>query len=204
MHSSALLNLERFFKIYFKKYDNPTILDYGGAALDNQKLLKDKLYPEWIKQNLPCFKVRIGINTGTMLVGNMGSQSRFDYTVIGDNVNVGSRLENLNKVYGTSILISDTTRAHLGDQLIVRKVDRVIVRGKSLTMDIYELIGKANEVSKTRLNFIEIYEKALNHYFDQNFTTAHIVSTQVRLWSSASSSGWLEVWSSRPSSLMVS
>ena len=142
------------------------------AALDNQKLLINKLYPEWKKLNLPCFKVRIGINTGTMLVGNMGSQSRFDYTVIGDNVNVGSRLENLNKIYGTNILISETTRAHLANKLVVRKLDRVIVRGKSLTMDIYELIGKYEDISETRFDFIKTYETALNHYFDQDFTRA--------------------------------
>ncbi len=142
------------------------------AAIDNQKLLINKLYPEWKKQNLPCFKVRIGINTGTMLVGNMGSKSRFDYTVIGDNVNVGSRLESLNKIYGTNILISETTRAHIGNQLIVRKLDRVIVRGKSLTMDIYELVGKCHEVTKTQIEFIQKYEMALSQYFDQNFTEA--------------------------------
>ena len=142
------------------------------AALDNQKLLKTKLYPKWKEQNLPCFKVRIGINTGTMLVGNMGSQSRFDYTVIGDNVNVGSRLETLNKIYGTNILISENTIAHLGDQLVVRKLDRVIVRGKSLTMDVYELVGKSDQVPLLGPNFIKTYEKALDHYFDQNFIAA--------------------------------
>ncbi len=142
------------------------------AALDNQNLLYNKLYPRWKKQRLPCFKVRIGINTGTMLVGNMGSRSRFDYTVIGDNVNVGSRLENLNKIYGTNILISDTTRAHIGDRLVVRKLDRVIVRGKSLTMEIYELIGLPDQVSQLHREFIKKYESALDSYFNKDFSVA--------------------------------
>jgi adenylate cyclase len=87
------------------------------------------------------FEIGIGLNSGPMVVGNMGSQQRFSYTVMGDNVNLGSRLESLNKYYGTQILISDTTYQAIREIVFCRELDTIQVKGKSQAVTIYEPLG---------------------------------------------------------------
>ena len=89
------------------------------------------LNQEWAAQGRPPLRVGVGVNTGPVAVGNMGSDRLFDYTAIGDNVNLGSRLEGLNKYYGTNILISQTTAEALGNGFILRDLDLVKVKGKA-------------------------------------------------------------------------
>lgn len=88
----------------------------------------------------PRLNIGIGLNTGDMVVGNMGSTSRMDYTLMGDNVNLGARLEGTNKIYGTTIIISEFTYEHVKDKIISRELDLIRVKGKQLPVKIYELV----------------------------------------------------------------
>ncbi len=111
------------------------------TALDMMEELA-RLCLSWKERGLPEIDIGIGVNTGPMSVGNMGSRTRFDYTVIGDNVNLGSRLEGLNKQYGTHIIVSEFTRSYLGDDFTLREIDLVIVKGKLEPVKIYELLHR--------------------------------------------------------------
>ena len=110
------------------------------TAVDMVRALRD-LQPGWQQQGLPKLDLGIGINSGAMVVGNMGSTSRFDYTVIGDAVNLGSRIESLNKQYGTHILLSEFTYQQVKDEFPhLREVDVTTVRGRHEPVRLYELL----------------------------------------------------------------
>ena len=109
------------------------------AALEMMDVLS-KMNLDWIARGKDALDIGIGLNSGDMVVGNMGSNSRMDYTLMGDNVNLGARLEGTNKVYGTHVIISEFTYEHVKDQVIVRELDLIKVKGKHLPVKIYELI----------------------------------------------------------------
>ena len=110
------------------------------SALDMVALLRE-LRESWRKRGLPAVDIGIGINTGPMVVGNMGSATRFNYTVIGDAVNLASRIEHLNKTYGSNILVSEHTYEQVKDRLSnFREVDSVQVRGRTQPVRLYELV----------------------------------------------------------------
>jgi adenylate cyclase len=100
----------------------------------------DALNAEWRSHGRPALDIGIGINTGDMVAGNVGSDTIMSYTVIGDQVNLGARLESLNKEYGTRILISETTRSLLSHDQPVRPLGSVTVKGKTKAVDIYEVV----------------------------------------------------------------
>ncbi|PKL40883.1 MAG: adenylate/guanylate cyclase domain-containing protein [Spirochaetae bacterium HGW-Spirochaetae-1] len=109
------------------------------CALEQMEVLH-KMNENWRNEGKPELNIGIGINTGDMVVGNMGSSSRMDYTLMGDNVNLGARLEGTNKVYGTYIIISEFTYEHVKDNVVVRELDLIKVKGKELPVKIYELL----------------------------------------------------------------
>ena len=116
-----------------------------AALLMGQSL--QKLNENWELQGRPTLKIGIGINTGPMMVGNMGSQRRFNYTVMGDHVNLGSRVEGLNKEYGTQIILTEFAHEHVEGQFVTRQLDLIRVKGKQQPVAIYELLGLASEQS---------------------------------------------------------
>ena len=120
---------------------------------------------------------RIGINTGDMITGNMGSEQLFDYTGIGDNMNLAARLEALNKYYNSEIIISESTKDELSDEFIYREIDNVAVKGKEKGVRIFELIEtvdnlKAKDVERIRKQFSE-FDKILKLYYLGDWKAAH-------------------------------
>ncbi|MGD1151643.1 MAG: adenylate/guanylate cyclase domain-containing protein [Syntrophales bacterium] len=132
------------------------------TALGMMEELK-KLQKKWADEGRPVFDIGIGINSGDMVVGNMGSDMRFDYTVMGDMVNLGSRLEGINKEYGTNIVISEYTYAVVKDALFCRELDSVRVKGKKLPVKIYELLGEKKDTEKWE-KAVGLFEEGLSKY----------------------------------------
>ncbi len=134
------------------------------TALDMMRELR-KFQMKWNAEGKPALNIGIGINSGDMVVGNMGSEMRFDYTVMGDSVNLGSRLEGINKEYGTNIVISEYTYDRIKDGFICRELDSVRVKGKLQPVKIYELLkeGKPSDADP-EYAFIRTFHEGLVKY----------------------------------------
>ncbi len=126
---------------------------------------RDALSDEWEKMGRPRIKARTGINSGNMLVGNIGSKYRFHYGAMGDAVNLASRLEGLNKIYGTQIIISGNTAELVASAFRLRELDVVRVKGRAQALHIYELIGIIDmPLTSERQRLLSLYEAGLAAY----------------------------------------
>ena len=162
--------------------DDPNHVANGcRAALELQAQLAVQI-PHWEAQGRPPFRTRIGLHTGEVVVGNIGTAERFSYTVIGDGVNLAARLESLNKAYGTWILASKSVFEQTGRNFVWRRVDRTAVVGRAAGSDVFELLGSAGSVDHRLLEARDCYEQALERYFNRDFEeAAKIFAEAVRL-----------------------
>ncbi len=166
------------------KYMGDAIMAFWGApltqpdharracrtALQMMRRLHE-LQKGWEEQGLPHLDIGIGLNSGPMAVGNMGSLQRFDYTVMGDNVNLGSRLEGINKEYRTNIIVSEFTEKLVREQMVCRELDAVRVKGKNEPVHIFELLGEVGEESSS-LALKGRFEEGLAAYRAQQWDEA--------------------------------
>ncbi|MGH8529489.1 MAG: CHASE2 domain-containing protein [Nevskiales bacterium] len=140
------------------------------AALDMVEVMRT-LRADFANRGLPELNIGIGINTGPMIVGNMGSEFRVGYTVMGDAVNLGSRLEGLSKQYDTGIVVGEATVIKVAG-FRFRELDRVRVKGKLEPISIFEPIGPENKLAERRRAELEAYERALALYRDNDWDGA--------------------------------
>jgi adenylate cyclase len=166
------------------KYMGDAVMAFWGAPLvDEQHALHalnaalgivermKSLRTEFAEKGWPEIHVGIGVNTGEMNVGNKGSEFRVDYTILGDAVNLGSRLEGLTKVYGVDILTSEYTR-HAVPEFEFRELDRVRVKGKDRPVTIYEPLGLLENISKDERKLLKQFHIGIKHYRAQNWDAA--------------------------------
>lgn len=143
------------------------------AALHMQRTV-DQLKPVFAGMGLPEVNIGIGINTGFMNVGDMGSEFRRAYTVLGDAVNLGSRLESITKFYGVKILVGETTHAQ-APQFLYRLVDRIIVKGKTEPITVYEPVSLLTDASESRRQRVDRYNEAVGYYFAQQWDASEAI-----------------------------
>jgi adenylate cyclase len=167
------------------KYDGDAIKAFFGApvyfkdhakracwvAIEMQEKL-ERLREKWVAEKKPELYMRIGINTGMMVVGNMGSKNRMNYGMNGDSVNLAARLEGANKEYGTFTLISESTYEQARDFIEAREIDYVRVVGRSKPVRIYELFGKKGFMDESIWKVLPLYNEGLTFYKESKWKEA--------------------------------
>ena len=166
------------------KYIGDAIMAFWGAPVEDPEHARqavisamamqtelDKLREQMLARGWPDIRIGVGVNTGNMRVGDMGSKLRKAYTVMGDAVNLGSRLEGLTRVYGVGIIVGPNTRQTVKD-IVFRELDRVKVKGKDEPVDIFEPVGIDGQVDKKVLDELNLWHKALRAYRAQNWDEA--------------------------------
>jgi adenylate cyclase len=142
------------------------------TALEMQNRLA-VLREEWGREGKPMLEARVGINTGDVIVGNLGSRNVFDYTVVGDAVNLGSRLEGANKYYGTRVMISEFTYELVKEDFHTRMLDVIRVKGKEEPIGVYELIAFGDEVlPEDRVRHLEQFQRGVELYRGRDWNGA--------------------------------
>ena len=173
------------------KYVGDMIMAFWGAPIKNIRhreaaieaaldmLAKaEELKDDFLAAGFPEINIGIGINSGVMNVGDMGSEFRRAYTVLGDPVNVASRLEGSTKYYGVKLLVGAATRADQ-TKFVFRLIDRVKVKGKQVAIDVYEVICRMVDASPELLKEIKAHEEAMNAYFLADFALARTLFTSL-------------------------
>jgi adenylate cyclase len=180
---TAMTNVVFKYDGTLDKYMGDAVMAFYGAPLDQPdhpyracrsalEMMEElkRLNEKWIREGRPPLDIGIGINTGMMVVGNMGSERRFDYTVMGDAVNLGSRLEGANKNYQTNILISEETYERVKDGFVCMQLDSVRVKGKLRPVRIFQLMGE--DVPRNRREAIDCFHEGLSLYSQQRWDEA--------------------------------
>lgn len=175
------------------KYVGDMIMAFWGAPLADKQHARHaieaslqmlqrvkQLKKEFTAHGLPEINIGIGLNSGTMNVGNMGSEFRRAYTVLGDNVNLASRIEGLSKFYGVEFLVSEMTMEGLEDVFVFRFIDKVQVMGKSIPVNIYQPVCSSENAGELLLKEIDAYNDALEAYFSANWEQARKMFTQLK------------------------
>jgi len=174
------------------KYIGDSIMAFWGAPLDNPNHAADACKTAVLCQRrlqqlaeqdpdgpYSRLHTRIGLATGHAMVGNIGTSERLNYTAIGDTVNIASRLEGLNKIYGTHILVAEPTWQAVGDTLIGRPVDKVAVKGRGGGIRVFELLGLSGQTDENMSDVAELTRRAFDTFLNRNFTEAESLYQQV-------------------------
>jgi len=132
----------------------------------------DELNKKWSAQDYPALRCRIGLNTGEVKVGNMGSLKRMDYTVIGDEVNLASRLEGANKAYGTHFMVSEATYQDAKDVIEARELDLITVAGRLKPVRVYQVLTRKGQLSPQKAELVLTFTRALESYRQTKFMEA--------------------------------
>ncbi|MBR1479606.1 MAG: hypothetical protein IJ599_01755 [Alphaproteobacteria bacterium] len=154
--------------------DENQVIDACEAALDCQKIL-EQLKEKWAPLGKPPLPTRIGLHSGSAIVGNIGSQDRMNFTAIGDCVNIASRLEGANKFYGTKILASETVESVARGRILFRTIDKIAVKGRQSGITVYEPICSMRDADESYYGVLELCSKskeAFELYQSQNFQEA--------------------------------
>ena len=169
------------------KYEGDAIIAFFGAPIDlpdhatrccraaiKMKRLEEQLNERFLADGIAPSPLltRVGINTGDMVVGNMGTERKMDYTIIGDAVNLAARLEGVNKQYGTWICAAEDTVRETEKDFLFRRLDRIRVVGKSQSIRIYELIDEHHALDKKRRDFFASFEEAMALFEAREWTKA--------------------------------
>ena len=141
------------------------------AALDCQKEIA-QLNAQRIAEGKSIFYTRIGLHTGMTIVGNIGSSDRFNYTVIGDSVNIASRLEGLNKIYHSNIIVGHATYRQVYQFFVFRPLDFIIVKGKNEGIKIYQLLAEKDQCDEITLDLVAKATVAFKYYLNKDFELA--------------------------------
>jgi len=168
------------------KYMGDAIMSFWGAPLADAEHARHALYAamamidelkimqaDFTHRGWPAVNIGIGLNTGNMNVGNMGSEFRMAYTVLGDAVNLGARLEGLTKNYGVNIIVSESTKSEI-PEFLFRELDLVRVKGKNEPVAIFEPVGHRNDVKKSITEELSAYRKALSSFRAQSWDKAEL------------------------------
>ena len=165
--------------------------EYGAPLPDNDHALKAcltaidmqakliKMREKWKVEGKAELKARVGINSGEMVIGNMGSREIFDYTVMGDNVNLSSRLEGANKIYGTYCMCSEATKSYIDQVIDTRELDILRVKGKREGVKVFEILcKKADKMDEITQNLMTVYHQGLAAYKECRWEDAIALFTE--------------------------